>query len=75
MKRILLAAAALLLLTGCSSNNEFPYIRYQHESFNFGRYNKTIDIPDGYILNQGYSYDIVETEDGYDLVLHFIKEN
>lgn len=64
------------LLTGCSSNKEdgYPYVHYQHSIWTYDEHNKNIEIPDGYILNQGYSYDVVKTEDGYDITLHFIKE-
>lgn len=80
MKRITLFTIIIILLvgilTGCSSNKEdgHPYIRYQHCIFTYCTYNQNIEIPDGYILNQGHSYDVVKTEGGYDIVLHFIKE-
>lgn len=36
--------------------------------------NDYIPLQEGYILNDGYKYDIIETEGGYDLVLHFVEE-
>ena len=36
--------------------------------------NDYIPLQEGYTLNDGYRYDIIETEDGYDLVLHFVEE-
>lgn len=60
---------SLLMLTGCES---WPRIVYQPTYWTFD--NRIINIDDGYILDDGHSYDIVETEDGYDLILHFIVE-
>lgn len=60
----------LLLLTGCEKG--WPRITYDHSSWTF--YNEVIQLKDGYIINEGHMYDIVETEDGYDLVLHFVEE-
>ena len=57
------------MLTGCES---WPRIVYQPTYWTFD--NRIIDIDDDYILDDGHSYDIVETENGYDLILHFIAE-
>ena len=59
---------SLLMLTGCTR------IIYQNTSYRFDEYNRTIVLDDGYVLDGGHSYDIVETEDGYDLIFHFIAE-
>lgn len=50
---------SLLMLTGCTE--KWPRIIYQNTSY---RYNRTIVLDGG----------IVETENGYDLILHFITE-
>lgn len=64
---------SLLMLTGCEGKREsWPRIVYQPTYWTFD--NRIIGIDDGYILDDGHSYDIVETEDGYDLILHFIVE-
>ena len=63
---------SLLMLTGCTE--KWPRIIYQNTSYRFDEYNRTIVLDDGYVLNGGHSYDIVETEDGYDLILHFVEE-
>lgn len=55
---------SLLMLTGCTE--KWPRIIYQNTSYRFDEYNRTIVLDD--------SYDIVETEDGYDLILHFVEE-
>lgn len=57
---------SLLMLTGCTE--KWPRIIYQNTSYRFDEYNRTI------VLDDGHSYDIVETEDGYDLIFHFIAE-
>lgn len=56
---------SLLMLTGCME--KWPRIIYQNTSYRFDEYNRTI------VLDGGHSYDIVETEDGYDLIFHFIS--
>lgn len=62
---------SLLMLTGCTE--KWPRIIYQNTSYRFDEYNRTIVLDDGYVLDGGHSYDIVETEDGYDLIFHFIS--
>lgn len=42
-------------------------IIYQNTSYRFDEYNRTI------VLDGGHSYDIVETEDGYDLNCRMIR--
>ena len=59
---------SLLMLTGCTE--KWPRIIYQNTSYRFDEYNRTIVLDDGYV----HSYDIVETENGYDIILHFIAE-
>ena len=41
-----------------------------------GFFDKGIDIPkqDGYKINFNHPYEMVETDTGYDLIIHFIKE-
>lgn len=63
---------SLLMLTGCTE--KWPRIIYQNTSYRFDEYNRTIVLDDGYVLDGGHSYDIVETENGYDLILHFVEE-
>lgn len=65
----------LLMLTGCTSKGEnWPRIIYQNTSYRFDEYNRTIVLDDGYVLDGGHSYDIIETENGYDIIFHFIAE-
>lgn len=63
---------SLLMLTGCRATNWTPKIVCQPTVYRAD--NRTIEIEKGYVLDGGHSYDIVETEDGYDLILHFVEE-
>ncbi len=62
-----------LVLTGCTSSGQsitptYPRIEYRDSTYNFDPYNREIPIPEGYVLNEGCSFDIVETDAGYDFV-------
>lgn len=59
---------SLLMLTGCTE--KWPRIIYQNTSYRFDEYNRTIVLDDGYVLDGG----IIETENGYDIIFHFITE-
>ena len=81
MKRFLKPICSLLLvLTLCSCadgagrsiNPEYPKLEYANSTWRFDPYNREIKLVDGFYLDEGHSYDIVETDAGYDLVLHFI---
>lgn len=63
---------SLLMLTGCTE--KWPRIIYQNTSYRFDEYNRTIVLDDGYVLDGSHSYDIIETENGYDIIFHFIAE-
>ena len=69
----LIATSIVTLLCGCSNKYEYPYITY-HESI-WREDNKKIALDDAYVPNDGHLYDIVETEDGYDLVIHFVNND
>lgn len=75
---IIFAVVVLVMtLTGCkedNSSNTYPYIEYRNSAWNFDNYNREIKVLEYYVLNQGNSYEWVETECGYDLVMHFEKE-
>lgn len=78
MKKVMflvLIIICIALLSGCSSDDtKYPYVEYVNSVYRFDDYNQKIEIPNGYILDQGYSYDMVETEAGYDLIIHFVKD-
>lgn len=71
----------VVLLSGCGEmdtgepmERTYPYINYRNSSFNFDPLNREIPVEEEYVLNEGHSFDVVETDEGYDVVLHFIKE-
>lgn len=74
--RILLFALMLVLLTGCDAGRSikarYPQLLYYNSSSNFDKFNRKIQIEDGFILDEGHSYDVVKTDGGYDVVLHFV---
>lgn len=51
----------------------YPRMEYRNSSYNLDPYNREIPIESGYVLDEAHSYDVVETEDGYDIVFHFVK--
>ena len=71
----------IVLLSGCSKMDTgeptprtYPYVEYRNSSFNFDPLNREIPVEKGCVLNEGRSFDVIETDEGYDLVLHFIKK-
>lgn len=74
-----LLIACSILLPACATtknkDSKFPYLEYIDSGYTFDEQNQLINLPDGYILNQGYSYDIVETDVGCDVIVHLIKED
>ena len=77
MKKILITLALpifAIILSSCGTKITYPHLEYRNSSYNFDILNRTILLEDGYVLNDGNAYEIVETESGYDLVIHFIKE-
>ena len=77
MKRLIIAVLSLLALCGCEGGKDisphYPRIEYLNSSYNFDPFNREITVKDGFVLSEGHSFDIVETEIGYDLVLHFVR--
>ena len=69
--------AMLVLLAGCKSgrdiNFEYPRIVYRNSTNNFDPFNRVIPVKDGFVLDEGNSYDIMETDSGYDIVIHFVE--
>lgn len=78
-KRGVLAFCLVVLLgiTACSAGRDisltYPKVEYRNSSYNLDPYNREIPIESGYVLDEAHSYDVMETEDGYDIVLHFVK--
>lgn len=77
MKRfaIIIAALALLLLCGCEETSKYPYFEYRNSASNLDTLNRKVTVQSGYSLDEGHSYDIVETESGYDITFHLRRAN
>lgn len=79
MKRLIIAVLLLLALCGCESGKDisphYPRIEYLNSSYNFDPFNREITVDDGFVLDEGHSFDFIQTENGYDVVLHFVKED
>lgn len=72
---IVTGTIAICGLTGCCGCEEtYPYIQYQYSAWDMDTHNRLIDIPESYILSDNHPYDIVETEEGCDIILHMVKE-
>lgn len=71
MKRyaILAAVLACLLFCGCEKVI-YPYFEYRNSSLNLDPLNRKVNVLNGYVLDEGHSYDIAETDDGYDITFH-----
>lgn len=74
------ALTACIAMTGCVGagagrdySPKYPVLRYRNSEYNMDPYNREIPVQDGYILDEGNSYEVVETDSGYDLVLHFVE--
>lgn len=82
MKKALLLIFLIcsLLLTACTANGmyqifgTYPRVEYQHSDYSFDSQNKYIEVFDGYVLDQDNPYEWAGTEDGYVLIIHFVKE-
>lgn len=61
-------------LSACGTKITYPHVEYRNSTSNYDILNRTILLEEGYALDEGHAYDIIETESGYDLTLHFIKD-
>nr|DAH67129.1 MAG TPA: foot protein [Caudoviricetes sp.] len=81
MRRFLIAffVVSLGLLSGCSAGRDidagYPRVEYRNSAYNFDPYNREIAVENGYVLDEGNSYERIDTETGYDIVLHFVKDS
>lgn len=74
MKKLSVACFIALLvisLSGCAGEPEYPYIEAHNNGWNFSNYNRNIPIGSDYEMDQLHSYEIVETEQGIDVIIHF----
>lgn len=74
---LVLYLVVLLGTTACSAGRDisptYPRMEYRNSSYNFDPYNREVPIESGYVLDEAHSYDVVETDGGYDIVFHFVK--
>lgn len=74
---LVLCLVVLLGTTACSAGRDisptYPRMEYRNSSYNFDSYNREVPIESGYVLDEAHSYDVVETDGGYDIVFHFVK--
>lgn len=70
--KITLLALLVLLLAGCTETDKWP--RVQIERTGFSCDDLTLPLRDGYIFAE-QMYSIQETDEGYDIVVHAVKEN
>lgn len=64
-------AMLIISLSGCGAKTPYPYIKVQNNCWSYSSYNRKIDVGSDYVMSQSHSYDIVETEQGVDVVIHF----
>lgn len=70
MKKIiigLMLAAAVAALTGCSDNDEYPFVKIERDTKYF--HDIVIPIGRGYGFNRQV-YTIEEHDDGFDIIIH-----
>jgi hypothetical protein len=66
---LFLLLISLLTLAACDGTN--PYIQVQNNNWTYSSYNREIQIDKGYEMDQSHSYDIIETENGIDVIIHY----
>ena len=70
----ILAILIALLLSGCEYVlDEYPCVEFCASNYRYDRRNKMIVLDRDSCINDSNPYDIVETETGYNLILHFEK--
>lgn len=61
-----------LLFSGCEYVlDEYPCVEFCASNYRYDRRNKMIVLDKDSCINDSNPYDIVETETGYNLILHF----
>lgn len=83
---VLSVVSVFMMLSACSDSDSsdtsptrattisYPCLQYKNSSYYNDVLNRTILLDGAFMLDDGNSYDIVKTENGYDMVLHFVKE-
>lgn len=71
------AVFCVVMFSACDegmTKKTYPYLEYRSSQYNLDIKNKVILLGDGFYLDDSHPYDTVYTDDGYDLVIHFVKE-
>jgi len=74
MKRIICIILLIILsfiLCGCSDANKFPQLKICRSTWRADTIH--VALRDGHNFNIHHLYDEVETENGYDIVVHIVK--
>lgn len=80
VKLSLIVILCALLFSSCgddisTSRSTYPQLSYRVNNYETEIRNKVFPLDENYVLDEGHPYDKVETEEGYDLVFHFRKDN
>ena len=72
---VLLLFSVLLLCAACSSAEpeQYPKLIYQSSKYYADPNNQELCLGASYALSHNHPYDVVETDYGYDIVLHIVK--
>lgn len=70
--KIALLALLVLLLAGCSSFDKWPRVTIERTEYRVD--DVQLPLRDGYVFGE-QMYSIQETGEGYDIVIHAVKEN
>ena len=71
---VLLLFSALLLCAACSrTESQYPKLIYRSSAYYADPNNQELCLGASYALSHGHPYDVVATDDGYDIVLHIVR--
>lgn len=74
MAVMILVVLFVAMLAACNESPSPPRIEFVHSGYRYDYKSRYFAVRDGFILSEGNPYDIVETDAGYDMVLHFVPE-
>lgn len=74
LKCLLCVGLFLLFLCSCGTIVTYPNFVYRSSAYRYDIQNRTVLVPDGYVLDDSNQYEIRETKDGYDITFHMVKE-
>jgi len=72
MKPLIITVLSVFLMYAlCGCGEMYPYIEVRSNCWNYSAYNREIQIGSQYAMNQSHPYDLVETEQCVDVIIHF----